>query len=111
MKNISFSITTPQFNDGSKDVTRRWGWYDLKPGTRLKKGEKMTRLGMIEVVSAREEPLSELAANRRYTSREMIREGFPGNDPRWFVDMLMKIKPKGLQREHPMRIEFKRVSP
>ena len=32
---ISFSLTTPQFRDGTKDVTRRLGWTFLKPGDRL----------------------------------------------------------------------------
>lgn len=43
MKNISFSITTPQFVDGSKDVTRRWGWYTAKAGDRLRGSGKMVK--------------------------------------------------------------------
>lgn len=34
-RNISFSMTEPQFVDGSKDVTRRMGWKWLKPGDRI----------------------------------------------------------------------------
>ena len=35
MRNISFSLTTRQFRDGSKDVTRRVNWQNLKPGDHL----------------------------------------------------------------------------
>jgi hypothetical protein len=35
MRNISFSLTEEQFLDGSKDITRRLGWANLKPGDRL----------------------------------------------------------------------------
>lgn len=50
MRNISFAMTTEQFRRGEKDVTRRFGWWFLKPGDQLrvvektiglKKGEKM----------------------------------------------------------------------
>lgn len=50
MRNISFALTTPQFKSRSKDVTRRIGWWFLKPGDvvmgvekgmGLKKGEKV----------------------------------------------------------------------
>jgi hypothetical protein len=59
-RNISFSMTEPQFLDGSKDVTRRMGWLRIKPGDvlnacrkcmGLKPGEKIVRLGQIVVVS------------------------------------------------------------
>jgi hypothetical protein len=72
MRNISFSFTEEQFLDGSKDVTRRLGWANLKPGQRLmgcqkcqgiKPGEKIVRLGEIEVVSVRREPLQSMAAD------------------------------------------------
>lgn len=60
MRNMSFSLTTPQMRDRTKTLTRRLGWYSLKPGDRvqavvkgmgLKKGEKVERLCVIEVVS------------------------------------------------------------
>ena len=35
-RNISFALTTPQFLDGSKDVTRRNGWLMLKTGDILR---------------------------------------------------------------------------
>lgn len=45
MRNISFSMTTPQFLDGSKDVTRRMGWLFLIKGEELCGIEKGRREG------------------------------------------------------------------
>jgi len=119
MKNMSFAMTTPQFLDGSKDVTRRFGWWNLKPGDRiravekgmgLKKGEKMKVLGVIEIVCAKREPLSELLlGGSKYPVIEMMREGFPHLAPAQFVDMLCQhynCKPETICN----RIEFKRVN-
>lgn len=97
-RNISFSMTTPQFIDGTKDVTRRMGWDFLKVGDELcaiekgqglKKGEKVKRLGMIRVVDVRRERLNEMCANLAYGEQECAREGFPTphqySDPTAFV--------------------------
>lgn len=92
-KNISFSWTTEQFRNRTKDVTRRLGWWTLKRGEilcvvekrmGLKKGEKVNRLGMIEVVSAKNEPLDHI------TPEEVAREGFPGWTPARFVEFFCK---------------------
>ena len=40
MRNMSFFMTTKQFEDGSKDITRRFGWWNLKPGDRVKAVKK-----------------------------------------------------------------------
>lgn len=70
MRNMSFSLTTKQFIDGSKTVTRRLGWKFLKPGDRvmacekcqgLKKGEKVKRLGEIEIINVTRERLDCIA--------------------------------------------------
>lgn len=106
MRNISFSLTERQFLDSSKDVTRRLGWKFLKPGDRLmacrkcmglKKGEAIVRLGEIEVVSVRREPLnrmsrfSEIAKKEiGYGATEAIREGFPEMTGDQFVSMFCK---------------------
>ena len=112
MRNMSFSMTTPQFIDGTKDVTRRFGWWTLKVGDRvqavekamgLKKGEKMNRLGVIEIVSVRREPLETI------TEDDCRREGFPDFKPADFIQMLTEhydCKPECLVN----RIEFKRVA-
>jgi len=87
---MSFSLTTPQMLDGSKDVTRRLGWRFLRPcdllwavekAQGLKKGQHVKRLGKIWVRSIRREPLSKI------TKRECIREGFPRLSPAGFVRM------------------------
>lgn len=92
-------MTTPQFIARTKTVTRRLGWWNLQPGTilygvekgmGLKKGETVVRLGQIEVVSVRSEPLNAI------TQEDVIREGFPEWTPEQFVQMIMKhhnVKP------------------
>lgn len=111
MQNISFSLTTPQFLDGSKDVTRRLGWWKLKPGTTLravkqrmglKKGEKVQGLGLIEVVNVSNEPLDHIS------HRDVIREGFPGWTPEQFVEFFCKTS-RCKPWVHVRRIEFRRL--
>ncbi len=83
-RNISFAMTTQQIKARSKDVTRRFGWWFLKPGEQLhgvekamglQKGEKIFRLCKIQVVSTRAEPLNAI------TQDDVIREGFPDWTP------------------------------
>lgn len=111
MRNMSFALTTPQYQADSKDVTRRFGWWFLKPGDRvrvvekamgLKKGEKMKVMGEIEVISTRREPLNAI------DKADCIREGFPHFEPADFVKMLCdhyRIEPT----KDCNRIEFRRV--
>lgn len=113
MRNISFSLTTAQFRDGTKDVTRRLGWAFLKAGDRLnavvkamglKKGEHPESLGVIEVVSVRRERLVDIA------SGDCRREGFPELSPPDFVEMFcrhMRVEPT----VEVTRIEFRKVKP
>lgn len=111
MRNMSFALTTKQFLDGSKDVTRRFGWCFLTVGDYvmavekamgLKAGEKMVKLGVIEVVSLRREPLNAI------TPEDVVREGFPGWSPQQFIEMVA-----GHYHYAPdricTRIEFRRV--
>lgn len=111
-RNMSFAMTTNQVNERSKDVTRRFGWWFLKPGDTiqavekamgLKKGEKVQRLGLIEVVSTRSEPLSAI------TQDDVIREGFPAWTPEQFIQMLVDHYRVDPSRE-VNRIEFRYVS-
>lgn len=99
MRNISFSLTTPQFLDRSKDVTRRIGWLYLKPGDALmacekclgiKPGEKVVHLGQIVVMAVYREPLNRMIHEPEYGQAEVIREGFPTLSPAQFVEMFMK---------------------
>jgi len=90
-RNISFSLTKEQFKNRTKTVTRRFGWWFLNPGEilcgvekamGLKKGEKIVRLGMIQVVTIRPEPLDAI------TQEDCIKEGFPHMTPDEFVNKL-----------------------
>ena len=118
-RNISFSMTTPQFIDGSKDVTRRFGWWNLKLGIRLmavekgmglKKGEKVNRLGLIEVVQCGAEKLRAMIDDWAYGLEELKREGYPFGykDPEEFINALAKHH-KTTINAYVNRIEFKRV--
>lgn len=123
MRNISFALTTPQFLDGTKDVTRRLGWYALKPGERLnaveklmglKKGEKMKSLGTIEVVDVRRERLGRMIDEFDYGLLETRREGFPKWSPHKFIEFFCqshKEERVGATADTIVtRIEFKRVA-
>lgn len=108
---MSFSMTTRQFLAGTKDVTRRLGWWDLRPGTvlmavekamGLRRGEKVRRMGLIEVVSARGERLDGI------TSEDCIREGFPDLSPGKFVTMFCRANRCDFATM-VNRIEFRRL--
>lgn len=85
---MSFALTIDQFRRRTKDVTRRCGWDFLQPGDLLwgvekamglKKGERATKLGLIEIVSTAAEPVSAI------TECDVVREGFPSWTPEQFV--------------------------
>lgn len=93
MRNMSFSITTQQMKDFQKDVTRRLGWWFLKEGDLLmavekcqglKKGDKVKKLYIIEVLRLSPQPL--YCINKP----EVIREGFPDMTSAQFVEMFCK---------------------
>lgn len=108
-RNMSFAMTTDQVINRTKDVTRRFGWWFLKPGDQvwavrkamgLRPGEKIQRLALIEIVSVREEPLSSITAD------DCVREGFPEFSPSDFVQMLADHY--GCPDDKPVnRIEFR----
>lgn len=110
-RNMSFALTTDQFQNRTKDVTRRIGWESLKPGALvmgcrkcmgLKKGEGIDRLGLIRIVKVTRETLSNIS------DQEVIREGFPAMTRQEFVDMFcrhMKVRPS----QDVTRIEFEYV--
>lgn len=111
-RNMSFAMTTHQIQNRTKNVTRRFGWWFLKPGDQvqpvrkamgLKPGEKIQKLGgLIQIKSVRHEPLNSI------TQEDVIREGFPEWTPNDFVTMLIehyKIEPDKIVN----RIEFEYV--
>lgn len=89
VKNMSFSLTTPQIEAKTKTVTRRLGWDKLKLGETLMacekcqglgKGGKIRRLGMIRVIGFRKEYLAEI------TEADVVKEGFPDWTSAQFIE-------------------------
>ena len=111
MRNMSFLMTTEQVRNKTKTVTRRFGWWSLKPGTQLwaveksqglKKGEKVVRICQIEVVSVHKEQVKSIC----FKKNDIKREGFPGMCLFDFIMMLCKIGHCFPDRD-VNRIEFK----
>lgn len=112
MRNISFYATKQQVRDGIKDVTRRTGWKDARPGLMLqpvekaqglKKGEKVVKLrGPILLVRVSFEPLYMIYDN----PFEVIREGFADMSPCEFMDMFCAMN-KCEPSEVITRLEFR----
>lgn len=110
-RNMSFAMTTEQMRAGTKSVTRRFGWYFLKPGQivwavekamGLKKGEKVKRICAIKIISTRTEPLCAI------DKADVKAEGFPDWSPEQFIQMLVdhyKVDPEAMVN----RIEFEIV--
>lgn len=87
---MSFSLTKAQMRAGTKTVTRRLGWSNLKPGQRLLAveqsmglplGARHVVIGEIEVVSAYREPLYAILPG------ELEEEGFPEMSCDQFIDL------------------------
>lgn len=120
MRNMSFALTTDQIMEGTKTVTRRLGWLNLKQGDQirpvrkcmgLRPGEKLDVLrDPLTVVSVRREPLQAMTDDPEYGFAECRAEGF-GNHPdyQWpseFVEMFCATH-KGCTPETVVtRIEF-----
>ena len=95
MRNMSFSMTTEAVRRREKTVTRRLGWWNLKPGTvlqavekaqGLKKGEHVKPICLIRVVSVHRQMLGDLWRRTPADGREEIaREGFPGQTVGEFI--------------------------
>ena len=99
MRNISFSLTTPQFKARTKTVTRRLGWEFLKAGDVLMgcekcmglgKGGKIIKLGRIRVTRVYFETLGRMVEDAEYGDFEAVREGFPRMTGAEFVQMFCK---------------------
>lgn len=121
MRNISFALTTRQVRDRTKTVTRRMGWLDLKPGELLcavvkgmglKPGEKIERICVIRVASARRERLDRMLMDIRYGFEECRKEGFPKMNGPEFVEMFCHAnKSKKCKKTSTItRIEFEYVT-
>lgn len=107
-RNMSFMLTTEQIKNRTKTVTRRLGWWFLRPGDilnacekcmGLKKGERIRKLCQIRVVSTYGIPLWSI------THDDCIREGFPEMSPSESVRMF-RIEMKCALDTKVNRIEF-----
>lgn len=92
-----------------KDVTRRLGWWFLKPGDvlwaiekgqGLKKGEKVRRLKKIRVKSVRREPLKDMPQG------DLVREGFPHFTKKSFIKFFCASHKGCTPETFVNRIEF-----
>lgn len=108
---MSFSLTTDQVRNKTKTVTRRLGWWFLKPGDivntvekamGLKKGEKIKRINQIRIINTTWAILDHI------TEEDVIREGFPGWTIRDFVNMFCQYN-KCDPHEKVNRIEFEYI--
>lgn len=120
MRNMSFALTTDQVRAGTKTVTRRLGWENLKAGDLvrpvlkcmgLKPGQKIQPIrGPVRIVSVRREPLDLMLTNVNYGFEECKREGF-GDHPtlRWpseFVQFFIGSHRPSTPKSIVTRIEF-----
>ena len=118
MDNISFFLTTAHVRARIKDVTRRLGWKNLKPGTLLQavvksqglgKGGKIEPICIIRVKDVRQEQLRDMLDNEQYGCMETVREGFPDMTPGAFVKFFCESHKRCTPRTVVTRIEFEYV--
>lgn len=111
-RNMSFMLTTEQIKNKTKTVTRRLGWWFLKPGDilnacekcqGLKKGEKIKKICQIRVISVKIIPLHEISY------ADSHKEGFPNLRPIEFRAMFKK-EMKCKDSMFVNRIEFEYIS-
>lgn len=117
---MSFALTTAQILEGTKTVTRRLGWANLRPGEQLRPvrkcmglrfGEKLDVLrDPTTVVDIRREPLRAMLDNLEYGYSECVLEGFglhpDYRDPGSFVAMFCATHRGCTPETVVTRIEF-----
>ena len=109
MRNMSFALTTPQFYQRRKTVTRRLGWENLAAGDLvcgveksqgLRPGQPIVRLAVVRIRGVQRERLNSITAD------DVRREGFPEMTPREFVRMFVASHESATNRSLVTRIEF-----
>lgn len=110
-RNMSFMLTTEQFINQTKTVTRRFGWDFIKPGDivngckkcqGLKKGEKVKKLGQIRILNTTANKLKTI------TAEDCAREGFPEMTPEEFIKFFCDHN-KCAPDDYVNRIEFEYI--
>lgn len=114
--NMSFSLTTEQYRNRTKTVTRRIGWHNAKvnqvcraveKAQGLRKGEHQVQLGFHKWISLRWERLDKMLTDPEYGRGEVIKEGFPEMTPAEFVEMFCKAnKCTPSTKVHRMEFEY-----
>ena len=111
-RNMSFMLTTEQFKNQTKTVTRRLGWDFIKPGDivngcekcqGLRKGEKIKKLGQIRIISTVANKLKFI------TPEDCAREGFPEMAPEEFIEFFCRHN-KCTPDTYVNRIEFEYIN-
>lgn len=109
MRNMSFMLTTNQVMSRMKTVTRRLGWWFLKPGDiiravdkcmGLKKGEHPKKLAIIKIVKVNKEPLNKIS------QIDLFFEGFYNITQDEFIEMFCKSHKNCTPGTIVNRIEF-----
>jgi hypothetical protein len=118
-RNMSFALTTEQFLNRTKTVTRRLKWKHAKAGDivngcrkcmGLRPGQKVEQLGQIQIVSATPERLIALIDDPEYGAAEAAKEGFPGMSGVEFVAMFVShMRPDEGAQTEVTRIEYKYI--
>jgi len=109
---MSFTLTTDQMRNKAKTVTRRDGWWFLKPGDTvnavekamgLKKGEKIKPIGQVRIKNISRVKVKDI------DHEDLIREGLPDMSPFEFVEFFCKSH-KGCNPDTFInRIEFEHI--
>jgi len=94
MRLMSFRLTVEQMRARTKTVTRRFGWWDLKPGDLVQpvvKGQGIPKGGHAEPIGG---PIRIIATGWEplfvVNEHECRREGFPELTPAEFVAMICR---------------------
>lgn len=118
MRIISFFLTADQVKARTKTVTRRLGWFHLKPDTELQacmrargfRREDRKELGVIRVTGVRQEPLRKMLDDPGYGLREIAKEGFAGHPelgaPAAWVEWFCRTHPGCTLTTNVTRIRF-----
>ena len=110
-RNMSFMLTADQIKNRTKTVTRRLGWWFLKPRDilnacekcqGLKKGEKIKKICQIRILHTQKVLLCNMEP------LDCVREGFPDLTEDEFIEMFMR-EMQCSYVEHVNRIWFEYV--